>query len=270
MQTNRLRVSIVIPVYNEESYLAGCLEAIARQTVKPFEVIVVDNNSTDRSAAVARGYPFVRVVREPRQGRVFARSRGFDAARGDIIGRIDADIRLPAHWVGHVQEFYARPANLRCAWTGHGHFYNVRLAHLVSATYALYAFYLNRLFSGHSTLWGSNMAITRDQWRSVRSAVHMRNDVHEDLDLAIHLHDTGVRIVYDSTVQVQAHMRRVCTNRDQLWEYLQWWPRTLRLHGKRLWPVCWFFGAFVLYGATYVLIAAEWVARRAGRRPLAE
>ncbi|HEX7964030.1 MAG TPA: glycosyltransferase family A protein, partial [Candidatus Saccharimonadales bacterium] len=95
----RQSVSIVIPAYNEERHLAACLEAIRAQSEPPLEVVVVDNNSTDRTAEIARRYPFVRVVHEERQGIVFARGAGFDAARGDIIARIDADIVLPAGWI---------------------------------------------------------------------------------------------------------------------------------------------------------------------------
>ncbi|HEV7453871.1 MAG TPA: glycosyltransferase family 2 protein [Candidatus Saccharimonadales bacterium] len=265
---SRLRVSIVIPAYDEERHLGACLDAVQAQTSPVFEVIVVDNNSTDRTAAVARRYPFVRVVKESQQGRVFARNTGFDAARGDIIGRIDADIRLPENWVEYVQSFYADETHKNNAWSGRGYFYNVRLPHLVSWVYALLAFRLNMLLIGHTTLWGSNMAFTREQWQAVRAQVHLRNDIHEDLDLTMHLHDAGYRITYDRGIITHAHMRRVRADRDQLWEYLQWWPRTLRLHNKWTWPVCWFFGAFLLYGATYMLVAAEWLARRAGKQPL--
>jgi cellulose synthase/poly-beta-1,6-N-acetylglucosamine synthase-like glycosyltransferase len=60
-----MNVSIVIPVYNEADALAACLEAIAEQTIAPLEVIVVDNNSTDTSAAIAQGFDFVRLVSGP-------------------------------------------------------------------------------------------------------------------------------------------------------------------------------------------------------------
>ena len=86
--------------------MALCLQAIARQTVKPLEVIVVDNNSTDATAEIAAGYPFVTVLSEWRQGVVHARDCGFDAARGDIIGRIDAETVMPEDWVERVQDIF--------------------------------------------------------------------------------------------------------------------------------------------------------------------
>src|SRR3982751_3455353 len=97
-----MNVSIIIPVYNEEGYLAACLDAVAAQQEKPFEVIVVDNNSTDASHKIAQGYTFVRIIAEKQQGTVFARNAGFEAAKGDILARIDADTRIPKDWVARL------------------------------------------------------------------------------------------------------------------------------------------------------------------------
>jgi len=63
-----MNVSIIIPVYNEASQLDACLSAIAVQGIKPFEVIVIDNNSTDDSLEVAGRYGFVKLLSESRQG----------------------------------------------------------------------------------------------------------------------------------------------------------------------------------------------------------
>ncbi len=267
----RLRVSIVIPAYNEERHLAACLEAIAAQTARPFEVIVVDNNSTDGTVRMARSYPFVKVVHEPRQGRVFARSRGFDVARGDIIGRIDADTVLPLDWVEHLQHFYADPNHANQAWSGSGYFYNVALPGLVSFVYGLLSFRFNKLLIGHYTLWGSNMAITAEQWRAVSAHVCRRTDIHEDLDLAMHIVAAGYGITYNAVIKTRSELRRVHEDRHELWDYLQWWPRTLRIHGRAAWTVCWLVGALGLYIASmaWVIIGKITPAKRAfGRRQL--
>jgi glycosyltransferase involved in cell wall biosynthesis len=264
------KISIVIPVYNEAAALKECLEAIARQTVRPFEVIVVDNGSTDDSIGVAQNFDFVRLIHEPKRGIVFARARGFDAARGDIIGRIDADSILPATWTAHVAAFYDDPAHEQVAFSGGAEFYNVRFRHAVAWLYNRLAFDFNHLLIGHPTLWGSNMALTRRQWRAVRSKVCQRTGIHEDLDLAMHLADEGYRIHYDRRFRVGAHLRRVRSNRHELWDYLQWWPRTLRSHGKRTWWICWLFGCLMLYIITPLLTLAEHAARLFGRSPLKE
>src|SRR5476651_1469584 len=86
MSNKTLTLSIVIPVYNEQGYLKACLDSIAAQADLPDEVIVVDNNSTDDTAKIAKSYKFVRLLREPRHHQSFAQATGFDAARSDIIG----------------------------------------------------------------------------------------------------------------------------------------------------------------------------------------
>lgn len=255
-----MKVSIVIPVYNEAVPLAACLESIQQQSTAPFEVIVVDNNSTDGSVKVAQAYPWVRILPEPAQGIVHARNRGYDAARGDIIARIDADTVLPHNWVAHILAFY-RAGNTDAAFTGGAAFYNVRWPRAVAWLYNLLAFDLNRLLIGHVTLWGSNMALTKQQWRRVRGHVCSRRDMHEDLDLAMHLHELGYRIHFDRGFRIGAELRRVQSNRHELWEYLQWWPRTLHRHSKQGWWIAWLFGAAMLYLLTPLLSLAEYVAR---------
>jgi glycosyltransferase involved in cell wall biosynthesis len=257
---SRRSVSIVIPARNEERHLGTCLEAIAKQTVAPYEVIVVDNNSTDETASITSRYPFVIVVDEEKEGIVHARDAGFDAASGDIIGRIDADIQLPPNWVEHVQKFYDKPKNAKKAWTGLGWFYNVRMPRLVSWAYELIGFRVNRVLLGHYPLWGSSMAITADQWKRVRNQVCKRTDIHEDLDLSMHLHDAGFGVALDRTIKVEAELRRINSDRDKLWDYLEWLPRTFRIHNKKSWPIIWFVGVFLLYQAAMCLAFIDYVA----------
>ena len=72
-------LSLVIPCYNEQRRIKACLESVARQTVRPSEVLLVDNNSTDGTLRLARQFDFVTILKQPRQGVVFARNAGFDA-----------------------------------------------------------------------------------------------------------------------------------------------------------------------------------------------
>jgi glycosyltransferase involved in cell wall biosynthesis len=264
------KISLVIPAYNEEHRLRACLDSVARQTVRPHEVLVVNNASTDRTAEVAREFSFVTLLHEPRRGRVFARNAGFNAASGDVIARIDADALLPADWTKKVATYFASPEAQRTTWTGGALFYNVRFPRLVSGLYNLLVFRFNQLLVGHPTLWGSNMALPTALWAEVRPDVCLRDDIHEDLDLAIHLRRRGYRVVYDKHVKTQVQLRRVRSNRQELWAYLQMWPRTLRVHGIWTWPICWFFGDFLLYLATPLFGLAERIARLFGKKPLEE
>lgn len=267
MKDKALTVSIVIPAYNEENQIEACLDALAAQTVKPLEVIVVDNNSTDKTATLARGYPFVRVLQEKQQGIVFARNRGFNAAKGNIIGRIDVDSRLPVDWVAQITDFYRFSAHRDYAITGGCTFYNVRLPRVDHWVTSQFVFRMNRLLVGHYILWGSNMALSRDAWQAVKGATCTRTDIHEDLDLSMHLHRRHFPIHYQSNLQVGARMPHVFDKGDGLWPYLKMWPRTLRVHGFKNWPGS-YIGAAFLYVMQVVPRGLERIAVMAGRPPL--
>jgi len=101
-----LTLSIIIPVYNEQSHLKTCLESIAWQTEPPDEVIVVDNNSLDNSVEIAKEFSFVKVITEKRQGVLWARNKGFNKATSEIIGRIDADSILSENWCENVRKIF--------------------------------------------------------------------------------------------------------------------------------------------------------------------
>ncbi len=93
-----MKVSIVIPAYNEEENITASIAAALAQDHDDFEVIVVNNASTDRTAEVASQFP-VRVVHETRKGLLWAREAGRVNATGDIIANMDADCLPESDWV---------------------------------------------------------------------------------------------------------------------------------------------------------------------------
>ena len=88
-----MTVSVVVPLYNKEPYVLRALESIAAQTFPEFEVIVVDDGSTDRGAEVAESFRDARfrVIRQKNAGPAGARNRGVAEARGDLIAFLDGD-----------------------------------------------------------------------------------------------------------------------------------------------------------------------------------
>ena len=102
-------LSVVVPAYNEQDSLGECLGRLTGQLDSITEIIVVDNNSTDGTRAIAddyaRRFPAVTVLHEAQQGLVFARNAGLDAASCDAIARIDSDTRVPPHWARTIVEF---------------------------------------------------------------------------------------------------------------------------------------------------------------------
>jgi len=239
-----MKISIVIPVYNEAAHLGACLSAIAAQTAAPYEVIVVDNNSTDGTAAIAAAFGFVKLLREPKQGVVHARNRGFDAARGKIIGRIDADTLLPAGWTAQVQAIFDDEAV--SAVSGAPHYYDFALASVADAADFYIRARLARKLGDTNFLWGANMAVRRSAWQKVRSLLCDQGQMHEDFDLGIHLQAFGLRVAYDETLLAGVSSRRLDTSFADYVRYTLASPRTYAMHGLRsrrhMYPVlvlCW-------------------------------
>lgn len=220
-----LTLSIIIPAYNEEDYIADCLKAIAAQTVRPHEVIVVDNNSTDRTVEIAQSFPFVQVITESKQGIVYARDTGFDAARSDVLGRIDADTQVNPLWVESVIDL-ASKNDQQTAFTGACTFRDWRGKMLLFWGHRILFFWSSYMFLGHHTLFGSNMFIPRSLWRSLRKDVCIRNDIHEDMDLSIHVRKVGGTIQFSKAMQATISPRRIY----RMWHYPRMWFKTKLVH----------------------------------------
>lgn len=92
-----LRISIIIPVYNAESYLRNCLDSVLRQGLaeNEYEVVLVDDGSTDNSLEIceeySKNYSQIRFISQENAGVAVARNRGIDEAKGEFIAFLDAD-----------------------------------------------------------------------------------------------------------------------------------------------------------------------------------
>ena len=84
-------ISVIIPVYNGERYLAETIDSVLAQTHRPFEVIIIDDGSTDNTADIARSYQNIRYRHQTNHGLGAARNAGIGAAEGDFIAFLDAD-----------------------------------------------------------------------------------------------------------------------------------------------------------------------------------
>ncbi len=224
-------VSVVIPVRDDAVHLRRCLVALSRQTVPPLEVVVVDNASTDDSAAVARACG-ARVVEEPSIGIPAATATGYDAAVGSVLARLDADSLPPEDWVERIVDALERRPDA-VAVTGLGVFRDAPLGlrHLLSALYLGSYYVLGAAAAGHHVLWGSSMAIRRDAWAAVSGRVHRGDrELHDDLDLSLVL-GPGARIDLVPTLTVGVSVRSL-RGRAQLRRRLVRALRTLRLNWR--------------------------------------
>lgn len=180
-------VSVVIPVKDDAILLRHCLRALAQQSLRPDEVVVVDNNSRDDSAAVARAAG-AHVVTCGTPGIPAAAATGYDAAHGSLILRLDADCVPSSTWVETMVEA-AKAHPDAAVFSGGAHFVDgprpLRRS-LAAAYLGAYAAVAGPAL-GHRPLFGSNLAFRASAWRDVRPDVHTQDpEIHDDLDLAFH------------------------------------------------------------------------------------
>ena len=222
-----MKKSVIITAYNEEKYIADCLKSLQNQTVKPDEILVIDNNSTDTTHTIAETFEGVTVLTETKQGITHARNRGLNTAQGDIIIRTDADTTVPPDWVEHVIRLF-NEHNVD-AVTG-DIVYPEKVLHtrFISASYR----FMCRIIYGFDVLLGPNMAIKKSTWEKIRDTVCLNDkEVHEDVDISIHLDKSKGTIYYDKTLLVVTSSRRMIHNPYSLFvEYLIRMLKTYKKH----------------------------------------
>lgn len=251
-------VSVVIPAFNEESHLRACLESIARQTVQPFEVIVVDNNSTDATAAIARSFPFVRLIAEKRQGVVYARDAGFNAANGDVIGRLDADSIVAPDWVETIQKVFNAEPSLDGA-TGTVLYRGVCFERIFNTVDFKIRQFMSRRAQpvNEQSMQGVNLAIRKSAWDAVKDSVCHESRHHEDLDLSAHMAHQKQKVIFEPRMVVSSSARRADVGPSIFYFYAMSTPRTYHAHGLKT--------ARYMYVLTWIVVALYWPIRMAYR-----
>jgi len=102
----KIKVSVIIPVYNGEKTLKECLDSVINQKFKNYEIIVVDNNSTDKTKSIIeelqKKYKNIVYIFEEKLGRGAARNAGIEKANGEIIAMTDSDCITPKNWIKEI------------------------------------------------------------------------------------------------------------------------------------------------------------------------
>ena len=230
-------LSVIVPAFDEEDYIEPCLLALLEQSDSIHEVIVVDNNSTDGTVrivqALQRTHPKIKLISESKAGVVHARNAGFCCATGDILGRVDADTRVRPGWAASIADYFSTSETSDiAAISGLNNSYD-------SPFRKLKGWWVNRQaekgnFGGiqeFPNLHGANMAIRRSTWLDVEELVSPRDDIHEDLDLALCVDEVGGKISQLTDLYVDISPRRALTPPSKFTAYLDAITATYDLHG---------------------------------------
>jgi len=99
------KFSFIIPSYNEEKYIEGCLKSIKSQTTKNYEIILVDSYSKDKTTKIAKKYG-CKIFYAPKNGPGFARNVGSEKAKGDILIFSDSDTRFERDFLEKLEKTF--------------------------------------------------------------------------------------------------------------------------------------------------------------------
>ncbi len=106
----KVSISVILPAYNEERLISRCLSSLTKQDfLLPFEIIVVNNNSTDQTATIVKSFPDVKLINENVPGIIQARQKGLLAAQAEIVVSADCDCVYPQNWLSNLYKHFANP-----------------------------------------------------------------------------------------------------------------------------------------------------------------
>ena len=165
-----IKISVLIPAFNCAGSLPDCIESIRGQNLPPFEIIVVDDGSTDNTAEIAAKFEGVQLLHRPEQGGAgAARASGARMARGEILAFIDSDCIAPPDW---LEKFASKfNDNPKLGAVG-GMYRHCNAKSLISVFEKFEEEFLhhNMASTPHkSTLTGGNLAVRRLVWNEARS-----------------------------------------------------------------------------------------------------
>jgi len=204
-----MKTSVIIIAWNEEENIKDVLLSIKKQTKKPFEVIVVNNKSTDNTFNIAKRFDFVKVVDQNEiQGMTPTRNKGFDIAQGDLLLKLDADTRLEKEWIEKAEEKFLKDKELG-ALSGKT-IYNLP----VIDNFLIY-FYIHflKITTGTKPLFGPAYILKKSIWEKIKNNVCIDDSkVHEDINISINIAKTNAKIEIFKDIITYASNRRMVKN----------------------------------------------------------
>lgn len=215
--SNKPSISVVIPAHNEEKNISKTLIALLNQNIKPQEVIVVDNHSTDHTLKIIKSYKEkfqqknikLKILSEAKLGVAFARNKGFFSATSSIIASTDADTLPHEDWIEKIQDHFQKYDSV--AVTGISIMIDsTPIIHLISQlNYYKYLTLFLRLIFGFQTITTANAAVKKSAFKTVNgfNTKFISTNQLDDTELSSRLSKIGpIRV--DTSIRVDGSFRR--------------------------------------------------------------
>ncbi|GAB3574727.1 glycosyltransferase [Spirosoma luteolum] len=233
-----MRFSVIIPVYNRPDELRELLQSLTQQTDSNFEVIVVEDGSTEKADGVVRAFAeqlSIRYLEKPNSGQGFTRNLGFEHATGDYFVIFDSDALVPPQYIATVRQALA--TQWLDAYGGpdaaHPDFTPVQKA----ISYAMTSVFTTGGIRGSTKNLGGtyhprsfNMGLSRQVWEKTRG--YRLSRMGEDIEFAIRIIENGFKTGLISGAYIY-HKRR--TRFGQFYRQLRFFGRA-RINIARYYP----------------------------------
>lgn len=215
-----MKVSFVIPAYNEEAALPKCLRSVFDEIDRvhdtgqrlDVEVVVVDNASTDHTREAALAFPNVTVVHEHLKGLVYARRAGWVSTEGALVANIDADTIVPKGWLSTVLQEFKKDVHL-VALSGPYIYYDLALWQRALVKVFYFLGWLLHLVNHHvlkkgAMLQGGNFVLRRDAWDRAGGFDISIPFYGEDTDVAVRIGKFG-KVLWTWSLPMNTSGRRL-------------------------------------------------------------
>ncbi|MBF0274662.1 MAG: glycosyltransferase family 2 protein [Nitrospinae bacterium] len=202
------KISVIIPVYNGEESLRSCLKSVFNNSFKPFEVIVVDDASTDDSAKIAAEFDCSVFHLKKNSGCAVARNLGANHARGEIFFFTDADVILKEDTLASIQLSLVERETYSAVF---GSYQKTTPVKNFISQYKnlLHHFTHQNAHCEASTLWTGCMAIYRKTFFELNGFEEEFDcGSIEDIDLGYRMKEKGYQIYLDKSIQV-THLKKL-------------------------------------------------------------
>lgn len=206
-----MNISVVIPTFNEEACIAKCLDALNNGTEKPFEIIVADGMSIDRTREIAKEHGAV-VVDNFKKHAAGGRNAGIKKAKGEVIAFIDADCVPYPDWLEQIHKAFdeepdldglgtyiepAKPANIYEEFWG-------TLSLQIMMSYGEEPYYVKNKTLNTAFITAS-CAYKRNLLKKIHGFSNFFANNAEDIDICWRALDAGAKLKYVPTAKIIAH-----------------------------------------------------------------
>lgn len=200
-------VSVIIPALNEEKRIAACIESARAQiTAFPYEIILIDNNSSDRTREIASQYG-IQVLVQEKQGRAYARQMGAEKANGQILAFTEADCTLPPNWVESIANIFKTNPDIIGLCGSYTFNEQNWVSHVLLPAILRLTYWMNFLVRKNATFRGTNFAVRKEMLLK-GGGFNQKFAPFDDVEAGYRIGKLGV-ITYNSKLKISTSDRRV-------------------------------------------------------------